>query len=104
MINTSKRLVNHLTPNRPDCPLFQIRHALVRFSDLISALPRRDRSYSSDFCHLFHLVSTAELHPDTSDGMAYSGPSTGTETISSPRSEAMPSAPPFGATWSSTGL
>jgi hypothetical protein len=52
MPKTSNFLVNHLTPHNPDCPLFQVLHAIVLFSDLISAFPFFDISYNSFFFHL----------------------------------------------------
>jgi hypothetical protein len=57
MPKTNDRLVNHLTPHKPDCPLFHILHANVLFSDRISALPFFDRSYNSSFLHLSSAMS-----------------------------------------------
>jgi hypothetical protein len=49
---TNNFFVNHFTPHNPDCPLFQVLHAIVLFSDLMSALPFLDNSYNSFFFQL----------------------------------------------------
>lgn len=61
---TNNFLVNHFTPHKPDWPLFQVLHARVLFSDLISDFPFFDSSYNSFFFHLLSAIVQSKYEID----------------------------------------